>query len=340
LPAKGAIRLIDNPTPLPSVCVALPVFNGERYVRHAIESALSQDYPDLRVMVVDNASSDATRAIVGKIQDERLRVVCCTEHVPVAQSYDRTSSAARGSFVLFLSADNVLLPGAVPALARALVAHPEAAFAYGQVRYVDDAGVRLKEGPASSRPPTGLVHDVERHCLVHGFNLTIDAVMFRRDLSYLWFDPSASRACDLDLFLRLGQSGAAAIGISREVVVSRQHTDAVSTDRESTWRDTLATLAGHQARSPHPALYGQRIARVLVWLVIYLLQRRERDKALRYLCQFEPRISRHWARFIRILIAIPPAGKVVLLARHVRRVAWRRPRLHGVPRPRHHDGQS
>ena len=318
MPAKGAIRLADNQTPSPSVCIAIPVFNGERYVRHAIESALGQDYPDLHVVAVDNGSSDDTRAIMAEIQDERLRVICCTEHVPVAQSYDRTRSAARGSFVLFLSADNVLLPGAIHSLARALDAHPDAAFAYGQVRYVDDAGVRLKEGPVSSRPPAGFVHDVERHCLLHGYNLTIDAVMFRRDLSSLWFDPAASRACDLDLFLRIGQSGAGAIGISREVVVSRQHSDAVSTDRESTWRDTLDNLAGHQARSPHPALYGHRIGRVLVWLVIYLLQRRERDKALRYLRQFEPCISRGWARLIHVVMVFPAAGRFALLARRVR----------------------
>ena len=57
--------------PLISICI--PVFNGENYIIECVESALSQTYQNLEVIVVDNASFDITSKIVNNITDSRLK---------------------------------------------------------------------------------------------------------------------------------------------------------------------------------------------------------------------------------------------------------------------------
>jgi glycosyltransferase involved in cell wall biosynthesis len=60
--------------PSPLVTINIPTFNQERYVACAIESALAQDYPNLQVVVCDDASSDRTYEVAASFHDPRLRV--------------------------------------------------------------------------------------------------------------------------------------------------------------------------------------------------------------------------------------------------------------------------
>ncbi len=103
----------------PLVSIIIPVYNREKMAPDAVESALNQSYPNIQVVVVDDASTDRTHE---KLQSFVPSIIL------IRQPRNRGQSAARnrglsistGHYILFLDSDDVLLPDAVEILWKAL----------------------------------------------------------------------------------------------------------------------------------------------------------------------------------------------------------------------------
>jgi glycosyltransferase involved in cell wall biosynthesis len=105
--------------PLVSVCV--PVYNAERWLAGALESAVAQTYEELEIVVSDNASTDASAEIASGFGDPRIRVERSRETIGAVANHNRSIRLSRGAYVKFLHADDLLLPRCVEemvALAR------------------------------------------------------------------------------------------------------------------------------------------------------------------------------------------------------------------------------
>ena len=93
----------------PIVSIGLPVFNGERYLRQALDSLLGQDFQDFELIISDNASTDRTaeicRAYVAK--DRRIRYYRNESNIGSARNYRRLFELARGEFFKWCSHDDV-----------------------------------------------------------------------------------------------------------------------------------------------------------------------------------------------------------------------------------------
>lgn len=89
----------------PSVSCIVPAFNGERYLREALDSILAQTYRPLEVIVADDGSTDATAAIVSSYGD-RVRYLFQPNAGPAA-ACNLGLSAAQGDFIAFLAADDL-----------------------------------------------------------------------------------------------------------------------------------------------------------------------------------------------------------------------------------------
>ncbi len=96
----------------PRVSVLIPAYNAERYIEHAIESALGQTAPDLEVTVVDDASSDATAAIVSRLaeRDRRVQLLRLPVNRGPSAARNLALSHVRGTWVALLDADDSFAP--------------------------------------------------------------------------------------------------------------------------------------------------------------------------------------------------------------------------------------
>ena len=105
------------------VSVAMATYNGSAHVMEQLRSILDQLGPRDEVVVVDDASTDDTRAVLASVDDPRVRVVAS----PVNRGYVRTFEAAlvasRGEVVLLSDQDDVWLPGRRDAMVAALRDH-------------------------------------------------------------------------------------------------------------------------------------------------------------------------------------------------------------------------
>ena len=97
----------------PLVSVLIPVYNREHCIEECIQSALSQDYENIEVVVVDNCSDDNTFELCLKlaVDDVRLRVYKNIENIGPVRNWIRCVELANGEYSKILFSDDVLLDG-------------------------------------------------------------------------------------------------------------------------------------------------------------------------------------------------------------------------------------
>lgn len=197
--------------PLVSVC--LPVYNGARFLRPAVQSVLDQTYPHFELLVFDDTSSDGSWEILQEFQDPRVVLNRNAHNLGPEANWNQALFAARGRYVKLFHQDDLLAPECLERQVRALEAHPEAVLAFGKRRIITPDGRRLmtRSGPW----PEGLVApaSVVRRCVLAGTNLIGEpsAVLFRTAVGQRigGFDGSIPYLIDLDFWLRLMESAPA-----------------------------------------------------------------------------------------------------------------------------------
>lgn len=97
-------------SPGPAITVAIPTYNRATVLGHAIESALAQTFRDLELIVLDDASSDATPTVVASHADERLRYVRNDANLGMTANWNRAFALARAPWVSLLHDDVVWRP--------------------------------------------------------------------------------------------------------------------------------------------------------------------------------------------------------------------------------------
>lgn len=130
-----------GPSPMHSVSVAVPVWNGERYLEQAVASLLAQTRPPDEILIGDNASTDGTYRIACGIAaaEPTVHVTRRSENEGAAANFNTLARSAEGDLFAWLAADDVwsedLLDGYVTAHLDEGVA-----VAYGTSRYIDERG--------------------------------------------------------------------------------------------------------------------------------------------------------------------------------------------------------
>jgi glycosyltransferase involved in cell wall biosynthesis len=111
-------------SPLPDVSICVPAYNTARWIVRAVESALSQTYRSLEVVVVDDASTDGTLERVRELHDPRIRLYSNSRNLGHSGNWNRSLSLARGRLIKFLCADDVLYPDCLEAMVSLFTTHP------------------------------------------------------------------------------------------------------------------------------------------------------------------------------------------------------------------------
>jgi len=183
---------------MPLVSIIIPCYNGERYVAESIQSALDQSHRSCEVIVIDDGSTDGSLEVI-KSFGERI----CWESGPNrggGAARNRGLELARGEWIKFHDADDVLLPGCVAnqMIHSATLGEKELSFGYG----VDLAGNQRVStvGPAA---------DVEMVGFCFSHDILTPTVLHRRSVlqELGGFDESLAAGQEWNLHLRLALAG-------------------------------------------------------------------------------------------------------------------------------------
>jgi glycosyltransferase involved in cell wall biosynthesis len=127
-----------------TVTVIIPVYNGERFIRRAVDSVLKQTYPLSQVIVIDDGSKDSTREIVADEYGESVTLIRQQNGGP-AKARNAGLRVATGEFVAFLDADDCWEPEKIASQIRVLKTCADAVGNYTGLRMMTDEGVHLSD---------------------------------------------------------------------------------------------------------------------------------------------------------------------------------------------------
>lgn len=184
----------------PTLTVLMTVFNGEPYLPTAIESVLGQTYRDFRFLVIDDASTDRSRAVVRSYADDRIELVCLPRNVGQTAALNVGLRQARTPWIARMDADDYSAPTRLEKQMRALEADPElvcvGTYAWA---FIHDPGV---VEAITVRPVTGA--EIERRLLV-GPPMIHGSLVVNREalLAVGGYDERYRYSADLEMYDRL-----------------------------------------------------------------------------------------------------------------------------------------
>jgi glycosyltransferase involved in cell wall biosynthesis len=219
----------------PLISVIIPAYNCRRFLREAIESALSQTHRNIEVLVVDDGSTDGSPEIA---KSYPVRFVQGT-HQGVSGARNLGIFASHGDYLVFLDSDDRLLPNAVAEGLAALQQNPRSFMAVGAHNLISQTGDWL----ATRRKPCQL-RDSYELLLRSNFIECTSSVLFRRSCftDEDAFRPSLTGAEDYELYLRVAR-GAPMCCHSHVVSEYRLHPSSASRKSAMMLEHTLAVVA-------------------------------------------------------------------------------------------------
>ena len=181
----------------PRVSVVIPCFDQAHFLGEAIESVAAQGRAVAEIVVVDDGSSDNSYAVAGRYPSVR-RLRQENRGVAVARNLGLASSS--GEFVVFLDADDRLLPEAIELGVSALAKRPHVAFVAGMSRDIGNDGRELGD----RRQPL-VTQDHYLRLLEDCYIWSGSSIVYRRSAleAVNGFDESLSAGDDYDLYLRI-----------------------------------------------------------------------------------------------------------------------------------------
>ena len=124
-----------------AVTVVIPAYNYARYLAECVDSVLTQPHVDVRVLIVDDCSTDDTPAVTAQLaaRDPRVTVIRNDPNRGHVPSVNRGLALVETEYVVKLDADDLLAPGAVARATALLDAYPRVSFVYGRPRHFSGA---------------------------------------------------------------------------------------------------------------------------------------------------------------------------------------------------------
>lgn len=185
----------------PLVSVLMNCYNGERYLREAVDSVLAQTYQNWELVFWDNQSTDQSAEIFKSYQDPRLKYFYAPVHTDLGGGRAKAWEYLTGDFIAVLDADDVWLPQKLEKQLP-LFNDPEVGVAISDTLFFNEK----TEKPlyAGKYPPTGWVFEK----LLTGYFVSLETVIIRRSTALKLsraFDPDFSFIADFDLIVRLSR---------------------------------------------------------------------------------------------------------------------------------------
>jgi glycosyltransferase involved in cell wall biosynthesis len=248
----GSVTGQQSPVNAGDVCtnlvsIIITCYNQARFLPESIQSALSQAYSHFEIIVIDDGSMDQPEQVASRFPEVYF---IRQDNQGVAAARNRGLRESQGGFLVFLDADDRLLPEALQAGLDCFHDYPNCAFVFGQGRLIDSAGDEL---PTPILPPfnDGGYEQFLRRCPI-GFPAQ---VMFQRSAiesvdgfrSFIK-DTFIGNAADYDLYFRI--AGCYPIhGYEKVIAEWRQHSTNTSRNSLMMLKSCVSVLKAQRDRA-------------------------------------------------------------------------------------------
>lgn len=201
------------------ISVIIPVYNGEKYIREAIDSILQQTYPFMELILINDASTDQTDTIIQSYSDERIVYLVNSGRQGTYKCRNRAVQMAKGQYLAMMDADDIAMPERLEKQFRYLEAHPDVC-AVG----ADRISIPMNSYDAVPHSYEEiLLALLKDNAFVHS-SLMVRASVFRQLGGY---EERYLYSSDYDLACRLALTGKV-VNLSEALVFYRWHSEQIS----------------------------------------------------------------------------------------------------------------
>jgi len=184
---------------IPLVTIITPTYNRASFLDETVNSVLSQDYPNIEYIVLDDGSKDNTKEVMAKYQE---RVIFEShQNLGETRTVNKGFEMAKGEFICVVNSDDPILPGAITKMISALRADPDALAVYPDWVEIDPQSMPIKE----MRLP-----DYDIFNMLNDFNVAMGpGNIFKRSVleKYGFRDTNRRYTGDLEFWFRLASRG-------------------------------------------------------------------------------------------------------------------------------------
>lgn len=209
----------------PLVTIITPAYNAEAFIKETIASVLAQSVSDWEMIVIDDGSSDNTKAIVTAYTqvDERIRLVINERNMGVAQTRNQGLDLFRGEYVAFLDSDDYWEPQMLEKMV-ARAKETQADIVYCSYSLVDEDGKKVCNDfivPQQTTFKESIVRSV----------ITCSTVLITADLARKNRFPTDMYHEDIAMWFRILRDGGTAYGVTDVLAAYRQRAGSRSGDK-------------------------------------------------------------------------------------------------------------
>jgi glycosyltransferase involved in cell wall biosynthesis len=242
-----SLAIVERPaqSTSPLVSAVIVCHNQARYLEDAIASVLAQTWHNVEIIVVDDGSKDETPTVARSYSEVHY---VHQENKGLASARNTGLRESSGEFVVFVDADDRLLPHAVESGLDLFRKHPDSGFVFGAYRNIfDDGSAAPTEAPAIPQ------RDEYRHLLQGNFIGMHGAVLYSRQVIELagGFNQNLHACEDYELYLRIARRWRIR-GHSDVVAEYRQHDTNMSKDRALMLTSVIAVLTAERKQIRDP----------------------------------------------------------------------------------------
>lgn len=141
--------------------IILPVKNGGNFIKECVHSILSQSLQDFELLVLENASTDDTLALISSIQDQRIKVFPSEKSLSIEENWGRIVSVQKNEFMTMIGHDDVLDRDYLLTIDNLIQQYPDASLYQTHFRYVNKEGREVRKclPMTEKQQPSEVVHN-------------------------------------------------------------------------------------------------------------------------------------------------------------------------------------
>jgi glycosyltransferase involved in cell wall biosynthesis len=245
----------------PKVSVIIPVYNGEKFVRDAIESILNQTFPDFELIVINDGSRDSSAKIIALYNDPRIVFINNDINTGLPNVRNQGLDTSRGQYIAWLDCDDISVPERLEKQVKLLDENPRIGVCGAWMKIIGGSRDLIAQYPVDS--------EYIRASLLFNSCLANSTVMMRaactREIG-LRFDSSHHLAQDYGLWVRIPRQWEIT-NLPETLTIYRLHTDQVTTiygkkqidiswEIQKTQLSELGVIPTEQERIVHMSLSG------------------------------------------------------------------------------------
>lgn len=239
----------------PKVSVLMTVYNNERFLKEAMGSICSQTWNDFEFIIVNDASTDASRNVLGTYPDTRIRIIDNEKRLGLTASLNRGMIHCKGEYIARMDADDISLPHRLERQVAYLDNHPDVGVVGTFIKSMNAAGTITGEWKSASEDVQLRWHLLFRNIIAHPSALIRKSLLTQVN----GYDESFTYAQDYALWTTLARLCKLHV-IPEYLLLWRSHSQSTSSVKKESQGEAISLVMQKQINALlHRAINNQLI---------------------------------------------------------------------------------